>query len=68
MSMAKYIENACRILKINGESESMVPINQPIDTDGPVLSAKGKTEFLTAMGMLGWLAQTMRCDVSYTYS
>ena len=68
MSMAKYIENACRILKIEGTS--WVPINQPIDTvtDSPVLSAKGKADFLTAVGMLGWFAQTVRVDVSYTYS
>ena len=63
MSMGKYIENACNILKIEGEL--WVPINKPIDTDSPVLSAKGKTEFLTAVGMLGWLAQTVRFDVSY---
>ena len=66
MSMAKYLENACRILKIEGTS--WVPINQPIDTDSPVLSTKGKADFLTAVGMLGWLAQTVRVDVSYTYS
>ena len=46
MSMAKYIENACRILAIEITGESWVPINQPIDTDSPVLSAKGKAEFL----------------------
>ena len=50
MSMAKYIENACRILKIEGTS--WLPINQPIDTDSPVLSAKGKAELLTAVGMI----------------
>ena len=67
MSMAKYIENACRILKIEGMS--WVPINQPIGTDSPVLSAKGKADFLTTVGMLGWpLAQTLRVNVSYTYS
>ena len=66
MSMAKYIENACRILKVEGTS--WVPINQPIDTDSAVLSAKGKADFLTAVGMLGWLAQIVRVDVSYTYS
>ena len=32
------------------------------------MSAKCAAEFLTAVGMLGWLAQTMRRDVSYTYS
>ena len=66
LSMAKHIENACRILRIEGES--WVLINQPIDTDSLVLSAKGKTEFLTAVGMLGWLAQTVRFDVSYAFS
>ena len=50
MSMAKYIDNACRILGVTGSS--WVPINQPIDTDSPELSAKGKAEFLTAVGML----------------
>ena len=45
-----------------------MPINQPIDTDSPVLSGKGKTEFLTAVGMFGWLAQTVRFDVSYAFS
>ena len=66
MSMAKYIENACRILKIEGKSH--VPINGPIDTDSPLLSPQGKTDFLTAVGMLGWLAQTVRFDVAYAYS
>ena len=66
MSMAKYIENACSILKVEGES--WVPINQPIDTDSTLLSSKGKTEFLTAVGMLRWLAQTVRFDVSYAFS
>ena len=49
-SMAKCIENACRILEIEGTS--WVPINQLIDTDSPVLSAKGKAELLTAVGMI----------------
>ena len=66
MSMAKYIENACRIIGVTGSS--WVPINAPIDTDSPELSPKGKAEFLTAVGMLGWLAQTVRFDVSYTCS
>ena len=54
MSMAKYIENACRILKIEGKSH--VPINGPLDTDRPLLSPQGKTDFLTAVGMLAWMA------------
>ena len=51
MSMAKYIDNACRILGITGES--WVPINQPIDKDSRELSAKGNAEFLTAVGQCG---------------
>ena len=66
MSMTKYIKNACRILEITGKLG--VPINQPINMDSPELSPKGKAEFLTATGMLGWLAQTIGFDVSYTYS
>ena len=58
MSMAKYIDNACRTLGIT--CESWVPINQPIDTDSPELSAKGKAEFLTAVGMLQWMARSDR--------
>ena len=68
LSTAKYIENACRILKIEGTP--WAPTKQPIGTGSTVLSAKGKAGFLTAVGMLGWLAQTVRprVDVSYTYS
>ena len=66
MSMAKYIENAGRIIGVTGSS--WVLINQPIGTDSPELSAKGKAKFRTAVGMLGWLAQTVRFDVSYTYN
>ena len=49
LSMAKYIENACNILNVKGES--WVPINKPIDAVCHVLSAKGKTGFLTVVGM-----------------
>ena len=42
ITMAKYIENACRILIMKIKGTSWVPINQPIGTDSPVLSAKGK--------------------------
>ena len=31
-TMAKYIENACRILNLKIEGELRVPINQPIAT------------------------------------
>ena len=64
--MAKYIENAWRILKIEGKSHA--PINGPIDTDSPLLSPQGKTDFLTAVGMLGWLSKTVSFVVACAYS
>ena len=43
MSMAKYIENACRTLKIEGTS--WVPFNQPIDTDSPCCLPRARLTF-----------------------
>ena len=69
MSMAKYIENSCKILGIEkGGREVSTPLSQPIDTEDEKLNPAGVKEFLTATGMLGWLAQTVRCDVAYAYS
>ena len=34
----------------------------------PELPRSQVKAFLTATGMLGWLAQTVRCDASYAYS
>ena len=65
--MSAYIENALNILDIPSR-KSTTPITTPIDTDSPLLDAGQKREYLTALGMLGWLAQTVRCDVSYSFS
>ena len=67
LSMEKYIENAIRILDIKGRTPT-VPISEPIDTTTTPLTPQEKKKFLTALGMLGWLAGTVRCDISYAYS
>ena len=69
MFMSTYIENACKILNVNGNGRTVsTPIAAPIDTDSEPLDPREKKLFLTGNGMLGWLAQTVRCDVAYTYS
>ena len=65
--MQTYIENACRILNITGKKHD-TPITSPIEPESPLLTPSERKEFLTGLGMLGWLAQTTRCDVSFTYS
>ena len=69
MCMLSYIDNAIKALNIT-PSKRMVstPISDPIDTDSPLLDKYGIKQFLTALGMLGWLAQTVRCDVAYAFS
>ena len=59
----------CKALDIDGNGRQVAtPIAAPIDTDSEPLDPLGKKRFLTGCGMLGWLAQTVRCDVAYTYS
>ena len=69
MSMEAYIVNACLVLEITSEGKTIsAPISDPIDTSSPELLRNEIKPFLTATGMLGWLAQTARPDVSYAYS
>ena len=69
LSMATYITNACKVLNIDNKGRSFkTPISQPIDTESPPLPIQEVKTFLTGLGMLGWLAQTVRPDVAYAYS
>ena len=68
LSMKKYIENACDILNIKPSARIQRPIHQPIDTESRSLTYPEHKHFLTAVGMLGWLFNTVRMDVSYAYS
>jgi len=64
MFMSSYIVNACRIMNIEGKGPK-TPMTDPIDHDSPPLTPPEKKQFMTGLGMLGWLCQTVRCDVSY---
>jgi hypothetical protein len=68
LSMATYIDNACEILGISGGRVPISPITDPIDTTTRSLDKHEIKQFLTAVGMLGWLATTVRLDVAYAYS
>ena len=69
LSMETYIENACTLLNIEERKKApRTPISVPIDPETTPLEKWEITEFLTALGMLGWPAQTVRCDISYAYS
>jgi hypothetical protein len=43
------------------------PIDSPIDDESPALSPELKHKAMTAIGMLGWLSLTVRCDVTYAH-
>ena len=60
--METYIENACALLNIKeGGRIPKTPISVQINTETAPLEKWKIKEFLTALGMLGWLAQTVRC-------
>ena len=69
LSMEPYIEGTLKILNIDqGKRASSTPITVPTENDSPELDKFQVKEFLTALGMLGWLANTSRVDVAYAYS
>jgi hypothetical protein len=69
ISMQNYINNACDILDIKGGRIPDTPIVKPIEHEASELLPPDQVRtFLTAVGMLGWLSNTVRCDISYAYS
>ena len=73
MHMAKYIQNCITALDLeprNGgsiKSESR-PIIKNIETTQGRLGGLDHTYFLKALGMAGWLANTVRADIAYAFS
>jgi len=68
ISMEKYIQNAVDILNLQDYKKSTMPMTAPIETDDTLLVGTDVTHFMSALGMLGWLASTARPDVAYTFS
>ena len=68
LSMDSYIEKCMKILKLEPGKFVPVPISEAIDEDSKPLDETQVRTFLTALGMVGWTAQTVRADVAYAYS
>ena len=67
LNLSAYTEDTLDILDISSRKSS-TPIASPTNTDSSLLDIGQKREYLTALGMLSWLTQPVRCDVSYTSS
>jgi hypothetical protein len=67
-SMEVYIRKCLKTLDWEELRSVSTPIDAPIDTDSPELSPEMKHKAMTAIGMLGWLSVTVRCDVTFTHS
>jgi len=65
ISMEKYIQNAVDILNLQDYKKSTMPMTAPIETNATLLVGTDVTHFMSALGMLGWLASTARPDVAY---
>ena len=62
-----YIQNCLIKLHQEDSKPADTPISSEIDTDSGDLDFTQKRTFLTALGMLGWIAN-VRPDVSYAHS
>ena len=67
-SMEAYISKCVKSLGWEGLRHVSTPISKPIEDDSPELSPELKHKAMTAIGMLGWLPLTVRCDIAYTHS
>ena len=69
LSMESYIKTMLAKLNMEGALGLKVctPIRKPIDNLSPV-SPEQAAFFMSATGMLGWLAFTGRLDVKYAHS
>ena len=69
--MAGYIDNCIDILGLKstpGARHYHTPIADAIDVDSAPLTPGARHYFLKCLGMAGWLANTVRLDISYAVS
>jgi hypothetical protein len=67
-SMESYIEKCLESLDFGDVKPVSTPIDSQIDGDSDPLSPELTQKYMTAIGMLGWLSLTVRCDISYAHS
>lgn len=74
LSMCKYIADSLEIvcdmigITVKDLKPHATPIDRAIDPDSPKLDALGGKSLLTCNGFNGWLAITMRADISLAHS
>jgi hypothetical protein len=70
LCMNKYIIDMLHALDYTKlrASKYQTPIINAIDPNSPALSWENKAKFMKGVGMLGWLKETGRPDVSYAHS
>ena len=66
--MSKYIYKCLDALGLTDTKPVSTPIDKPITPDGIPLSPSMAKRFMTGIGMIGWMAMTVRCDISYAHS
>ena len=72
LSMEEYTNHLVSFMQVDQPGrENMIvsyPFNSNIDEDDTPLSPSAKRQFLTGLGMVGWIASCFRADVAYAYS
>ncbi|PHR10134.1 MAG: hypothetical protein COB29_00965 [Sulfitobacter sp.] len=66
--MHDYIARCLEVLNLKDISPVSTPIDAHINSDSPPLSKKEKAFYMTATGMIGWLANTVRIDLAYVFA
>ena len=72
MSMEEYTRRLVSYMEIDqpGRDHMIVsyPFNSNLEEDDTPLSPAAKRQFLTGLGMVGWIASSLRGDIAYAHS
>lgn len=64
----KYINKCLLALGFDELKPVSTPIDKSIEPDSPPLPTYMHRKYMTAIGMLGWMSISVRCDIPYAYS
>ena len=68
ISMSDYIHKCLKELGWEDVRPVSTPIDCSIDAEAPGVSPEVKHMAMKAIGMIGWLSVTCRCDITYAHS
>ena len=66
--MSDYIHKCLKELGWENVKPLSTPIDCAIDANAPAVSPEIKHMAMKAIGMIGWLSVTCRCDITYAHS